>query len=378
MERAALGVEGGDDDEGVEGEDHEGVDEHADHGDDALLVGILDVGLRVGVRRGAHTGLIGEQAALRALGERDLQRRAEAAADDGLRSEGIPEDHAEGRGDVLDAGDEDDQSAGQENSRHDGHDLLGHGGEALHAAEEDEAADGDEHHADDPRRHVEGVGEGLADGVGLHHAAEEAERQNDGDGEEAREELAEAALEGGGDIVNRAAEDVAVLIHGARFLRERGFRVDGRHAEEGDDPHPEDGAGAAGEDRAGRADDIAGADLRRNGGGERLEGAHAALLLSAAETEAAEHAVPALLEVTDLHEAGLDGVPQTNGDEQRDQNVVGQVAVDLLHNGEKCFSHGKFPPKNIVPRFSSSSRFADKAKNRAAEEIDSPDPSSHP
>lgn len=43
----------------------------------------------------------------------------------------------------------------------------------------------------------------------------------------------------------------------------------------------------------------------RNGGGERLEGAHAALLLSAAETEAAEHAVPALLEVTDLHEAGL-------------------------------------------------------------------------
>ena len=110
----------------------------------------------------------------------------------------------------------------------------------------------------------------------------------------------------------------------------------------------------------------------------RLEGAHAALLLSAAETEAAEHAVPALLEVTDLHEAGLDGVPQTNGDEQRDQNVVGQVAVDLLHNGEKRFSHGKFPPKNIVPRFSSSSRFADKAKNRAAEEIDSPDPSSHP
>ena len=67
-----------------------------------------------------------------------------------------------------------------------------------------------------------------------------------------------------------------------------------------------------------------------------------------------------------------------NGDEQRDQNVVGQVAVDLLHNGEKCFSHGKFPPKNIVPRFSSSSRFADKAKNRAAEEIDSPDPNSHP
>ena len=77
--------------------------------------GLFDVGQRVGVRRGAHTGLIGEQAALSALGDGDLQRRAEAAADDGLRGKGIPEDHAEGRGDVLDAGDEDDQAAGQEN-----------------------------------------------------------------------------------------------------------------------------------------------------------------------------------------------------------------------------------------------------------------------
>ena len=291
-----------------------------------------DIGQRMRMWGRTHTGLVREETALRTLADRGLQGITEAAADDSLRLEGVAENHREGLRQIPDAQHEHREAADQEHERHHRHDLFGHGRESLDVAEEDGTAEDHEGNADDPRRHTEGSTDRRADGVGLHHAAEEAERQNDGDGEEARKELAEAALEGGGDIVNRAAEDVAVLIHGARFLRERGFRVDGRHAEEGDDPHPEDGAGAAGEDRAGGAHDVAGAHLRGNGGGQRLEGAHAALLLSAAETEAAEHAVPALLEVTDLHKAGLDGVPQTNGDEQRDQNVVGQVAVDLLHS----------------------------------------------
>ena len=42
-ERAVRRVERGDDDERVEGQHHEGVDEHADHGDDALLMRRLDV-----------------------------------------------------------------------------------------------------------------------------------------------------------------------------------------------------------------------------------------------------------------------------------------------------------------------------------------------
>ena len=56
---------------------------------------------RMGVGGRTHTGLIGEQAALCTLRNGGLDGVAEAAADDGLRSEGILEDHAEGRGDSL-------------------------------------------------------------------------------------------------------------------------------------------------------------------------------------------------------------------------------------------------------------------------------------
>lgn len=49
VEGTALSVEGGDDDERVEGQDDEGIDEHTNHGDNALIVRALDVRERVGV-----------------------------------------------------------------------------------------------------------------------------------------------------------------------------------------------------------------------------------------------------------------------------------------------------------------------------------------
>ena len=348
VEGAALGVEGGDDDERVERQDDEGVDEHADHGDDALIVRAVNIREGVGVRGGAHTGLVGEQAALGTLRNRGLDGVAEAAADDGLGLEGILEDHADGGGDVLDADDQDDQAAEQEDSRHDGDDLLRDGGEALYAAKEDERADRDEDDTDDPGGNAEGGLHRGADGVGLHHAAEEAECQRDGDGEEAGEELAEAALKGRRDVVDRTALDVAVLFDDAGLLGERRFRVDRGHAEEGDDPHPEDGAGAAGQDRAGRADDVARTDLSGDGGGERLEGAHAAVMLLAAQRQVAEHAVPALFEAAQLYEAGLDGVPKAHAEQQEHENVVAQVGVDVAYNGIQGafdgFKHGYLSP----------------------------------
>src|SRR5699024_3328950 len=56
---AVVGVQGGDDHQGVEGEYHKGVDEHADHGHHTLLVGVFHVGLSVGVGGGAHACLVG-------------------------------------------------------------------------------------------------------------------------------------------------------------------------------------------------------------------------------------------------------------------------------------------------------------------------------
>lgn len=104
---------------------------------------------------------------------------------------------------------------------------------------------------------------------------------------------------------------------------QRGFSIDGGHAEEGNDPHPEDGAGAAGQNSAGCAYDVAGAHLGGNGSGQCLEGAHAAVMLFAVEGQIAEHSAHTLTEAADLNKAGLDAVPQADSHQQKDQNVVG-------------------------------------------------------
>ena len=63
---------------------------------------------------GAHTGLIGEQAALGALADGDLQCGTQAAADDGVGGKGIAEDHAKGGRQVLDAHHQHHQAAQEE------------------------------------------------------------------------------------------------------------------------------------------------------------------------------------------------------------------------------------------------------------------------
>ena len=321
-QRAVAGVERGDDDERRHGQDDERVDEHANHCDRALLVRALDVGQRMRVRRGAHTGLVREQAALGALADSRLECVADAAADDGLRHEGVLEDHAEGLRHVADAGKEHDQTADQIQAGHDRHDLLRDGGDALHAADEDKRRDGGNDQAHDPARDMECILARLTNGVGLYHGAHEAERQNDRDREEAGQELAEAVRECALDVVHRAAEDRAVRLDHTRLLREHRLGIDRRHAEERDDPHPEDRAGAADEDRAAGADDVAGADLRRDGRRQCLERAHAGFVLLAVETELAEEAPPALAEAAHLHEPRADGEIQTRAEQQDDQHIV--------------------------------------------------------
>ena len=334
-QRAVGGIQRADNDQRVEGQHHKGVDEHADHSHHALIVGAGHVGLRVGVGRGAHTGLIGEQAALGTLTDGGLDGVAEAAADDGLGLEGVLEDHGEGGGDVLDAADQNGKAAQQKDTGHDGDDLLRHSGKALHAAQKDDGADHHQHDAHDPGGDAKGGLHGGADGVGLHHAAHEAQRQNDGYGEKARQKLTEAALERGGDVVHRAALDVAVWLHDAGLLRQRGLGVDGGHAEEGDDPHPEDGAGAAGEDRTGGTYDVAGAYLRGDGSGQGLKRGHTAFLCAAAEVQLTEKLPHALPEAAYLHKAGADGVPQANAHQQEDENVAAEVLIDLGNNGKQ-------------------------------------------
>ena len=82
---------GGQDDQGRQGQDHEGVDEHAHHGHDALILGLFHLGHGVGVGGGAHAGLIGEEAAGHAVAHGLLDAEAQRAAEDGLGVEGADE-----------------------------------------------------------------------------------------------------------------------------------------------------------------------------------------------------------------------------------------------------------------------------------------------
>ena len=56
-------------------------------------------------------------------------------------------------------------------------------------------------------------------------------------------------------------------------------------------------------------------------------------MLFAIKGEIAEHLPHPLAEAADLNEPGPDAVPETDADEQKHQNVVGKVRVDVAYNG---------------------------------------------
>ena len=114
----------------------------------------------------------------------------------------------------------------------------------------------------------------------------------------------------------------AVGVDLAGLLGQDRLGVVGGHAQDGDEPHPEDGARAAHEDGAACAHDVAGAHLGGNGGGERLEGAHAALMLLAVEGEIAEHAAHTFAKAAELHAASANGKKEARADEQHDEHVI--------------------------------------------------------
>ena len=280
-QRAVAGVEDGDGDQRGDGDDDERVHEHGDHRDDALLMRVLHIGQRMRVRGRAHARLVGEQAALGALRQRGDDAEGDAA-DRRLRVKGALEDKSERIDHMRAVRHEHRDTADQIDDGHDGNQLLGDGGDARNAAEEDEPADQHDRRTHDPRRDAESGVARRGDRVRLDHAAHEAEGQDNGNGEETGEEPAERAGERRLYVVDRAAVHRAVRIDDARLLGENRLGVVGRHTEERDEPHPEDRARAADEDRAAGTDDVARADLRRDGGGERLERAHAAFLLASA------------------------------------------------------------------------------------------------
>ena len=227
---------------------------------------------------GTHAGLVGKQPPLSPLADGDLQRGAKTAADDSLRLEGIPEDHAERGGDFLNSRNENHQSAQQEDGCHDRYQLFRYCGQPLHATQENHSADNDQYNPNDPGGNAECGLKGGANGVGLDHAPHKAQGQDNSHGKKARQELSKAAPEGGRDVVYRAAVIRAVIPFPAGLDGQSGLRVDGGHTEESNDPHPKDSSRATCENGAGGADNITRTHLCGNGGSQGLEGAHAVFM----------------------------------------------------------------------------------------------------
>ena len=73
----------------------------------------------------------------------------------------------------------------------------------MAAAQEYKGGKSSHNNTDDPGGNAGSIGKRLTDGIGLHHAADEAQRKDDGYGEEAGQELAEATLKGTLDVINR-------------------------------------------------------------------------------------------------------------------------------------------------------------------------------
>ena len=88
---------------------------------------------------------------------------------------------------------------------------------------------------------------------------------------------------------------------GFKFLRKCGLGKDRCHAKKSADPHPKDSAGAAGNHSCGRACDIAGTDLRSDGGRQRLKRTHPFFAgLFAFKAETAKYLFEAVLKLYDL------------------------------------------------------------------------------
>ena len=169
--------------------------------------------------------------------------------------------------------------------------------------------------------------DGIGDVVHLNGVADAESRQRAEDAEENGEPvpiLAQAVL----DIVHRAADPVAVLVALTEPDGEDDFGEFGAHADESGDPQPEDRAGAA--ERNGRDDagDVAGADGRRQGGGDCLEGSDFALTGRMALEDPAQRVAHRIAEPAELDESGHDAEDQPCADQEDEHGDAPHDAVD--------------------------------------------------
>ena len=115
------------------------------------------------------------------------------------------------------------------------------------------------------------------------------------------------------------------------------------------------------------AGDVAGADLGRDGGGQRLERAHPVLAgLLPVEGEAAEHMAQPLRKAAHLDEAGADGKvePGAQQQEQQQQLFVPQHVVHRIDDGVQGLFHDRCFPLSQNSRWMAVKGAQQKSRTR--------------
>ena len=258
---------------------------------------------------------------------------ADEAAGEGLRIEGGLDDQDDGRGQLCDIQNNQNDGEDKVEDSHEGDDDLRDFADPLQAADDDEEdEEGQDQGGDDDDNRI-GADAGNGHGMGRLGIEEVLDRRNDAvdlaEGADAEE--TDAGAEEGEEhgqplkvfphapfyVVERAAQGVAVSIYNAVLDGKQALGVLRCHADAGGDDHPEEGAGTAGNDGRRNADDISGADGCGEGRTEGLEARHFPVVIAFV----VEDVVQGQLEAAELKTAeaeGEQGAARQDQDHERD------------------------------------------------------------
>ena len=382
IEYATVESTGGENYESGHGTNDHSVCKYLKYTPHTLLNGLLNAGVGVNHNGRTETCLVGEHAALEAVGH-SYDDTADAAAHECLGREGVSEDSLEGGDDSLIVDSDDHKASCNEENDHKGNDLLGNVCDTLNTAEGDncgqrhndnaendivkgnaaENADGGE------SLYVKGRGNVCYDLVDLTHASDTEGSQHSEDTEENGKNtagllegrFAVAVLVGVAShtvlqVVHRTAGPFAFAVLTSEIDTQNVFRVVGHHTEECGNPHPEHGTGTTDTDSGGNTGDITGTDRCGKRGTKRLEGRDNALFLAVLHNVLGEHTaygvLPPQTEARDLKYACTEGYDNAGSNQKNQTKNSPNDSVDaVVYRSdffEKCFHFSLLKIKNLT------------------------------
>ena len=281
-----------------------------------------------GVRRTAHTSFVGVQAAFNAVHHAGTAN----AGQNLLEVEGIGKNFDENGGNHIQVHYNNHQGQQYVQDAHEGNQFFGDADDPFAAADDAVANQYGQDTADDPGGGylvIEAVdGEGGLQVVGSQQVKAAGVGSNQGYSESAAQA---SAVQGGFNIIGRAAVAVAVFVPAFVDLRQGAFNEGSGTADDGNQPHPEHGTKAAQAQGSGNPDDVAGAHPGCGGNHQCLERRNGPFFFRFLHDYADALGQPAALNKTSAVSKINTGYQQNN-----DQNGVIQYVVQRGENLRHC------------------------------------------